>query len=65
MGTWTHADEHGNKGPHVPVIVHTEESVKLFGRGGADYGYSTFATMIAIKALQEQGVHHPSKVYIT
>lgn len=42
-------------GPWEPVI----EGDKLYGRGGADDGYSTFASLLAIKALQEQGVPHP------
>jgi len=35
-------------GPTIPVI----KDGKLYGRGGADDGYSTYSTMIAIKALQ-------------
>ncbi|MES1916036.1 MAG: hypothetical protein MHM6MM_007896, partial [Cercozoa sp. M6MM] len=31
---------------------------KLYGRGGADDGYSMFSAMTCIKALQEQGVPH-------
>lgn len=42
-------------GPWEPVL----EGDKLYGRGGADDGYSTFASLLAIKALQEQGVPHP------
>jgi acetylornithine deacetylase/succinyl-diaminopimelate desuccinylase-like protein len=38
---------------------------KLYGRGGADDGYATFSTILAIKALQEQGVLLPRCVMIT
>merc|ERR1719272_251805 len=31
----------------------------LFGRGGADDGYSPFSCMLAIKNLQNQGKNHP------
>lgn len=34
---------------------------KLYGRGGADDGYSTYGSILAIKALQEQGIPTPSK----
>ncbi len=34
------------------------EDGKLYGRGGADDGYAVFASVCAIKALQEQGVAH-------
>jgi acetylornithine deacetylase/succinyl-diaminopimelate desuccinylase-like protein len=35
-------------GATIPVI----KDGKLYGRGGADDGYSTYGTMLAIKALQ-------------
>jgi acetylornithine deacetylase/succinyl-diaminopimelate desuccinylase-like protein len=35
-------------GPTKPAII----DGKLYGRGGADDGYSTYSTMLAIKALQ-------------
>jgi acetylornithine deacetylase/succinyl-diaminopimelate desuccinylase-like protein len=38
---------------------------KLYGRGGADDGYATFSTLLAIKALQEQGILLPRCVMIT
>jgi acetylornithine deacetylase/succinyl-diaminopimelate desuccinylase-like protein len=47
------------KGPTTPVI----EDGKLYGRGGADDGYSTYSSMLAVKAVQEQGFPLPSKIY--
>lgn len=41
-------------GPWTPVI----EGDRLYGRGGADDGYATFASLTALKALQEQGIPH-------
>jgi len=41
-------------GPWVPVI----RDGKLYGRGGADDGYSAFASLAAIRALQEQKLPH-------
>jgi len=40
--------------PWEPVI----RDGKLYGRGGADDGYAVFASLAAIRALQEQGVAH-------
>ena len=39
-----------DKGPWKPVI----QDGKLYGRGGADDGYSVFAAMTAIATLQEK-----------
>lgn len=47
-------------GPWQPVI----ENNRLYGRGGADDGYSTFAALTAIKALQEQNLPHPHCVIL-
>ncbi len=41
-------------GPWTPVV----EADRLYGRGGADDGYSAFASLAAIRALKEQGVPH-------
>ena len=37
---------------------------KLYGRGGADDGYATFASLTAIRALQEQSIPHARCVMI-
>src|SRR5688572_14876559 len=41
-------------GPWTPVL----RGDKLYGRGGADDGYAIFATISAIKTLQQQGIPH-------
>ena len=41
-------------GPWEPV----REGDKLYGRGGADDGYSSFASLAAIRLLAEQGIPH-------
>ena len=41
-------------GPWTPVL----RDGKLFGRGGADDGYAIFATVAAIRAVQQQGLPH-------
>lgn len=41
-------------GPWTPVL----EGDRLYGRGGADDGYSSFASVLAIEAAQAAGVPH-------
>jgi acetylornithine deacetylase/succinyl-diaminopimelate desuccinylase-like protein len=41
-------------GPWTPVL----RGDRLYGRGGADDGYSTFASLAALKILEDQGVPH-------
>ncbi len=41
-------------GPWKPVL----RGDKLYGRGGADDGYSTFASLAALKSLHEQDLPH-------
>tara|TARA_R110000868_G_scaffold362686_1_gene624873 strand:+ start:14780 stop:16177 length:1398 start_codon:yes stop_codon:yes gene_type:complete len=48
------------KDPWTPV----RDGDKLYGRGGADDGYSMFAALTAINALQEQGIAHPRCVIL-
>ncbi len=48
------------KGPWIPVM----EGDKLYGRGGADDGYSTFASLTALSILQQQGIPHARCVVI-
>jgi acetylornithine deacetylase/succinyl-diaminopimelate desuccinylase-like protein len=47
-------------GPWTPV----REGDRLYGRGGADDGYSAFASLTAIELLREQGVAHPRCVVL-
>jgi acetylornithine deacetylase/succinyl-diaminopimelate desuccinylase-like protein len=42
-------------GPWTPRLIEG----KLYGRGGADDGYAVYASVAAIKALQDQGAAHP------
>ncbi len=41
-------------GPWMPVL----DGDRLYGRGGADDGYSAFASMLAIEAAQHAGLSH-------
>ncbi len=47
-------------GPWTPVL----RDGKLYGRGGADDGYAIFATISAIKSMQEQNIPHSRIVVI-
>ncbi len=47
-------------GPWNPVI----DGDKLYGRGGADDGYAAFASLTAIRALQDQGIPHARCVLV-
>ncbi len=41
-------------GPWTPVL----QDERLYGRGGADDGYAVFASLTAVRALQEQSLPH-------
>jgi acetylornithine deacetylase/succinyl-diaminopimelate desuccinylase-like protein len=47
-------------GPWQPVL----RGERLYGRGGADDGYSTFASLTALKVLQDQRIPHARCVII-
>ncbi|RUR11929.1 M20 family metallopeptidase [Legionella sp. km772] len=46
--------------PWTPVI----KNGRLYGRGGADDGYSAYASLTAIRALEQQGISYPRCVMI-
>lgn len=46
--------------PWKPVL----KNGRLYGRGGADDGYSAYASLTAIRALEEQGLPYPRCVLI-
>lgn len=46
--------------PWKPVL----KDGRLYGRGGADDGYSAYASLTAIRALEEQGIPYPRCVLI-
>ena len=47
-------------GPWTPVL----DGDRLYGRGGADDGYSTFAALTAIEAVRRAGGEHPRCVVL-
>jgi len=47
-------------GPWKPVI----DNGRLYGRGGADDGYAAYASLAAIRALDEQSIAHPRFVLL-
>lgn len=47
-------------GPFTPVI----RNDRLYGRGGADDGYAVYASVLAVKALQEQNIPHARAVMV-
>jgi acetylornithine deacetylase/succinyl-diaminopimelate desuccinylase-like protein len=47
-------------GPWQPVL----RGERLYGRGGADDGYSTFASLTALKVLQDQAIPHARCVIV-
>ena len=58
---YQHADKqpefvgwHEGLGPWIPV----RRGDKLYGRGGADDGYGAYASLTAIRCLQQQGIPH-------
>jgi len=46
--------------PYKPIT----KDGKLYGRGGADDGYAIFASVVSLKALQEQNIPHARIVII-
>lgn len=53
-------------GAYQPVLYpNAENPEKLYGRGGADDGYSAYGSILAIKALQDQGIPTPRKALLT
>ena len=51
---------HEGLGPWSPVL----DGDRLYGRGGADDGYSAFASLTAIRAVRAAGGHHARCVVI-
>ena len=45
-------------GPYTPVI----KNGRLYGRGGADDGYAIFGSVLALKAIHDQGLPHARAV---
>ena len=52
-------------GAYKPVLYpNSENPEKLYGRGGADDGYSAYGTILVIRVLQDQGVPHPRTLFV-
>lgn len=49
-----------NKGPWTPIV----ENGRLYGRGTSDDGYSFYAALTAVKALEKADIAHPRIVGI-
>jgi acetylornithine deacetylase/succinyl-diaminopimelate desuccinylase-like protein len=50
--------------PGLEPWVPTRRGDRLYGRGGADDGYSAFASLAALRLLKEQGVPHARTVIL-
>jgi len=55
LGEWSEGLD-----PYIPV----RRGDRLYGRGLADDGYSTFAALLAIESLEEAGIPHPRCVVL-
>ena len=55
---YTVADWDAPKHPYIPY--RDPETDRLYGRGSADDGYSAYSSMLALKAVQQQGLPYPS-----
>lgn len=55
MGGWDQ-----DKGPTKPVQANN----RLYGRGSGDDGYSAYSSMLAVKAVQDQGIPLPNIIMI-
>ena len=51
-------------GPYKPVIKENKHGEVLYGRGGADDGYSLFSCVLALKALHDQQISHARVVVL-
>jgi len=51
-------------GPVSGTVKEGKYGAQLFGRGASDDGYAVYSCIIAVKALQRQGVDHPRMVIL-